>query len=113
MDEELIHLGLDIPFTTKLVKSLRDNGYDIPKDIFNEDKLVDYLWKLKFKTFRIYISNKIHRLKNMPLYDININIPHHSYTAVIGHTGSGKSTLLQHLNGLFSQLVAKFKLVIA
>lgn len=47
MDEELIRLGLDIPFTTKLVKGLRDNGYDIPKDILNEDKLVDYIWKLK------------------------------------------------------------------
>src|SRR5690606_5070025 len=47
MDEELIRLGLDIPFTTKLVKGIRDNGYDIPKDIINEDKLVDYIWKLK------------------------------------------------------------------
>lgn len=47
MDDELTKLGLDIPFTTKLVKSLRENGYDIPKDILQEEKLVDYIWKLK------------------------------------------------------------------
>ena len=34
------------------------------------------------------------------IYDINLAIKPHSYTAIIGHTGSGKSTLLQHLNGL-------------
>lgn len=34
------------------------------------------------------------------LFDINLEIPSHSYTAIVGHTGSGKSTLLQHLNAL-------------
>lgn len=34
------------------------------------------------------------------LFDINLSIPEHSYTAIVGHTGSGKSTLLQHLNAL-------------
>ncbi|WP_033827262.1 energy-coupling factor ABC transporter ATP-binding protein [Bacillus andreraoultii] len=38
--------------------------------------------------------------EKLALHDINISLPSHSYTAVIGHTGSGKSTLLQHLNGL-------------
>lgn len=34
------------------------------------------------------------------LFDVNLNIPSGSFTALIGHTGSGKSTLLQHLNVL-------------
>lgn len=34
------------------------------------------------------------------LFDINLEIPGHRYTAIVGHTGSGKSTLLQHLNAL-------------
>ena len=34
------------------------------------------------------------------LYDVNLNIPDGSYTALIGHTGSGKSTVTQHLNAL-------------
>ncbi len=34
------------------------------------------------------------------LDDINLTIPEHSFTALIGHTGSGKSTLVQHINAL-------------
>lgn len=34
------------------------------------------------------------------LYDVNLQIPSKSYTALIGHTGSGKSTVTQHLNAL-------------
>jgi energy-coupling factor transport system ATP-binding protein len=34
------------------------------------------------------------------IYDIDLDIPHGTYLAVIGHTGSGKSTLIQHLNAL-------------
>lgn len=34
------------------------------------------------------------------LYDVSLEIPDGSTTAVIGHTGSGKSTLIQLLNGL-------------
>lgn len=34
------------------------------------------------------------------LHDVNLMIPDHSYTALIGHTGSGKSTITQHLNAL-------------
>lgn len=34
------------------------------------------------------------------LHDVNMMIPDHGYTALIGHTGSGKSTITQHLNAL-------------
>ncbi|UJF16250.1 energy-coupling factor ABC transporter ATP-binding protein [Jeotgalibaca sp. MA1X17-3] len=34
------------------------------------------------------------------LHDVNLMIPDHGYTALIGHTGSGKSTITQHLNAL-------------
>ncbi|MDE6953896.1 MAG: energy-coupling factor transporter ATPase [Erysipelotrichales bacterium] len=34
------------------------------------------------------------------LKGVNLNIPHGSMTALIGHTGSGKSTLIQHINAL-------------
>lgn len=34
------------------------------------------------------------------LYDVSLQIPDGSYTALIGHTGSGKSTVTQHLNAL-------------
>jgi energy-coupling factor transport system ATP-binding protein len=45
MDDELVQLGLDIPFTQKLVRQLQQFGYSIPENILQEDKLVDYLWK--------------------------------------------------------------------
>ena len=38
--------------------------------------------------------------EGVALFDVNIEIPSGSYTALIGHTGSGKSTILQLLNGL-------------
>lgn len=38
--------------------------------------------------------------EHLAIYDINLSILPHSYTAIIGHTGSGKSTLLQHFNAL-------------
>lgn len=34
------------------------------------------------------------------LRDVNVDIPSHTFLAVIGHTGSGKSTLVQHMDGL-------------
>lgn len=41
------------------------------------------------------------------LFDINLEIPSNSYTAIVGHTGSGKSTLLQHLNALLKPTTGK------
>lgn len=34
------------------------------------------------------------------LFDVDFEIPSHTYQAIIGHTGSGKSTILQHFNAL-------------
>lgn len=34
------------------------------------------------------------------LHDVNLTIPEHQFTAVVGHTGSGKSTMVQLLEGL-------------
>lgn len=45
MDETLVELGLDIPFTQKLMKLFWKHGYPVPKDILQEDKLVDYICK--------------------------------------------------------------------
>lgn len=44
------------------------------------------------------------------LFDINMDIVDHSFTALIGHTGSGKSTVLQLLNGLFIPTAGKIKI---
>lgn len=41
------------------------------------------------------------------LFDIDLDIPSQSYTAIVGHTGSGKSTLLQHLNALLKPTSGK------
>jgi ABC transporter./Cobalt ATP-binding cassette C terminal. len=46
LDEQLISLGLDIPFAKKLVKGLRKRGLPIAEDLFEEEELVDCLWKL-------------------------------------------------------------------
>ena len=44
MDEELIELGLDIPFSVKLSKVLREMGVDITKPYLTEEELVADLW---------------------------------------------------------------------
>ncbi|MCU9615200.1 energy-coupling factor ABC transporter ATP-binding protein [Caldibacillus lycopersici] len=49
LDEKLVELGLDIPFTHKLAKQLIKHGFGIDDSMLQEDKLVDYLWKLQQK----------------------------------------------------------------
>jgi len=44
MDEELIALGLDIPFPVKLSKLLKEMGVDIKKAHLSEEELVAELW---------------------------------------------------------------------
>lgn len=44
MDEELIKLGLDIPFPVKMSKIMRDKGIGLTKSYLTEEELVTELW---------------------------------------------------------------------
>jgi energy-coupling factor transport system ATP-binding protein len=44
MDDELISLGLDIPFSVKMSKAFRQKGIDFSKHYLSEEELVTELW---------------------------------------------------------------------
>ncbi|MEK3856695.1 energy-coupling factor ABC transporter ATP-binding protein [Cytobacillus sp. FSL H8-0458] len=44
MDEELVNLGLDIPFPVKLSKILREKGLPLSRHYLSEEELVEELW---------------------------------------------------------------------
>jgi energy-coupling factor transport system ATP-binding protein len=44
MDEELIGLGLDIPFPVKMSKALKNKGISVAKHYLSEEELVAQLW---------------------------------------------------------------------
>ncbi|MGE8207274.1 energy-coupling factor ABC transporter ATP-binding protein [Heyndrickxia sp. NPDC080065] len=46
MEEELVKLGLDIPFTIKMGKQLEEQGFHLPNMYLTEKELVDALWTL-------------------------------------------------------------------
>lgn len=46
MQEELIELGLDIPFSIKMSKELEKQGFTLEKNYLTENELVDALWTL-------------------------------------------------------------------
>ncbi|MED4225672.1 energy-coupling factor ABC transporter ATP-binding protein [Neobacillus cucumis] len=48
MDEQLIRLGLDIPFSVKLSKAFRQNGMKLSKHYLSEEELVTELWTSRF-----------------------------------------------------------------
>ncbi|WP_394239230.1 energy-coupling factor ABC transporter ATP-binding protein [Niallia oryzisoli] len=48
MDEELIALGLDIPFPVKMSKLLKEKGIEIDKPYLSEKELVAELWTSHF-----------------------------------------------------------------
>lgn len=49
MDEELIELGLDIPFPVKVSKVLREEGISLSKYFLSEEELVAELWTSHYK----------------------------------------------------------------
>jgi energy-coupling factor transport system ATP-binding protein len=48
LDQELVGLGLDIPFSVKVSKQLRDKGVTLAKHHLSEEELVNELWTLHF-----------------------------------------------------------------
>lgn len=46
LDEQLVELGLDIPFTLKLRKALQEKGISVSSQLMNEEELVNELWTL-------------------------------------------------------------------
>jgi energy-coupling factor transport system ATP-binding protein len=44
MDEQLVQLGLDIPFSVKMTKAFRSLGIDLSKHYLSEEELVNELW---------------------------------------------------------------------
>ncbi len=49
LDEELISLGLDIPFAVKMGKALAERGIKLPKNYLSEEELVTELWTSRSK----------------------------------------------------------------
>lgn len=50
LEDELVRLGLDIPFPVKASYLLRDAGLELPKIYLTGEELVSDLWTLHFKT---------------------------------------------------------------
>jgi energy-coupling factor transport system ATP-binding protein len=49
MDEELVSIGLDIPFPVKLSKELAQKGISLSKNHVTEEELIEELWTLGLK----------------------------------------------------------------
>lgn len=41
--EDMVEIGLDVPFSSNLTKDLRKNGFDLPEKYLSEDELVELL----------------------------------------------------------------------
>ncbi|WEV45130.1 energy-coupling factor ABC transporter ATP-binding protein [Streptococcaceae bacterium ESL0687] len=48
-EEDMVSIGLDVPFTSNLKKDLKEKGFDLPDGYMDERELVDYLWQLHLK----------------------------------------------------------------
>ncbi|MGN8067078.1 energy-coupling factor ABC transporter ATP-binding protein [Lactococcus lactis] len=41
--EDMVEIGLDVPFSSNLMKDMRKNGFDLPEKYLSEDELVELL----------------------------------------------------------------------
>jgi energy-coupling factor transport system ATP-binding protein len=48
-EDDLVEIGLDVPFSTNLMGDLREQGLDLPKQYMTEEELADYLWESHLK----------------------------------------------------------------
>ena len=48
--DDLLTLGLDVPFSTNLISALKDKGFDFTRNYLTEKDLEDQLWELLLKT---------------------------------------------------------------
>ncbi len=49
LDEELVHLGLDIPFSIKMSNAFRQKGINLSNHYLSEEELVNELWTFRSK----------------------------------------------------------------
>lgn len=49
LGDELIDLGLTVPFVEQLKYQLMENGLDLPEEFMTEERLVEWLWKYDSK----------------------------------------------------------------
>ena len=48
--DDLLTLGLDVPFSTNLISALKDKGFDFTQNYLTEKDLEDQFWELLLKT---------------------------------------------------------------
>ena len=48
--DDLLTLGLDVPFSTNLISALKDKGFDFTQNYLTEKDLEEQLWELLLKT---------------------------------------------------------------
>ncbi|OFI47232.1 energy-coupling factor transporter ATPase [Floricoccus penangensis] len=48
-ENDMVSIGLDVPFTSNLMIDLRAKGFDIPEKYMDEEGLADYLWQSYLK----------------------------------------------------------------
>ena len=49
LGEELIDLGLNVPFAEQLKEELARRGLNVPEEYMTEERLVEWLWKYDSK----------------------------------------------------------------
>lgn len=134
--EKLETYNLDLPAISKIVRSLREAGMEIPY-VLHPEELAAHIaencekrgisagqsskteqktvqstheWDIEIKNLS-YTYSKKSPFASKALKGVNLRIEEGEFFGIIGHTGSGKSTLIQHLNALIKlpQASKKYK----